>query len=144
MKKLITIGLLLLTGCHQPWVVPGIRTGPGAIIEAEATYPWTTRSKWLCGAMVGAHYLDFETTRRLNFGEAINADGTGGTFHETNWLLGEYPSDSEVALLKGGVVLATVLLGEIFPEHRDVIFLCSGLIGGVAAGGNLRLYELHK
>ena len=152
----VLVIVVLVQGCSQPWYASGSsgincyndahgnQLTTRAIIETEATYPWTARSKWLCGAMVGLHYLDYETTRRLNFGEFINADGSGGHFDETNWLISGHPSDSEVAMLKGGVVLGTVLLTEILPEHRDVIFLISGLIGGVCAGGNLRLYELHK
>ena len=141
MKHTILIGLLALAGCQQPWQARGPHGPTGAIIESEAIYPWTARSKLLCGAMVGLHWADYETSRRLNFGEPT---GTGGTFRETNPLLGDYPSDSELALFKGGVVLATVLLAELAPEHRDLIFFCSGLSGGLAAGGNLRLYEQHK
>ena len=141
MKLTLTITAILLAGCSQPWHADGIHTGPGAIIEAEATYPWTARSKWLCGAMVGAHYLDYETSRRLNFGEPA---GTGGHFNETNPFLSEHPSDSEVALFKGGVVLGTVLLAEIFPKHRDVIFLTSGMCAGLAAANNERLLHKHK
>lgn len=157
----LTAAVLLCGGCNQPWyaggtsstVTPytdahgtllGLEAHDTGVFEDQMTYPWTTRTKWLFSTMVGLHYLDYETTRRLNFEEPINADGTGGHFNETNWLLGEHPSDSEVAILKGCVVLGTVLLGELFPEHRDIIFLCSGAIGGVAAGGNLRLYEQHK
>lgn len=140
----ITLTVVLLAGCAQPWQATGVQLGRYEVLEKEASYPWTTRSKWLCGAMVGAHYLDYETTRRLNFGESINADGSGGSFRETNLLIPGHPSDSDVALLKGGVVIGTVLLAELFPEHRDIIFFCSGAIAGVAAGGNLRLYEHYK
>ena len=137
---LITISLLALAGCNQPWHAPGVRTGPGAVTETQETYPWTARSKWLCAGMVGAHYLDYETSRRLNFGETID----GGHFNELNPLLGDHPSDSDLALFKGGAVLLTVVLAEIWPEHRDLIFFCSGLSAGLAAGSNHYQYNKYR
>ena len=138
--------LLLLTGCSG---------GPGrstfktthvwhdqiGIIQQENLYPWSTRSKYLFTGMLIMNYLDAHSSWKLDFGEERK---NGGHFDERNPLLSEHPSDSEIALLKGGVVLSTVLLAEILPEHRDVIFLVSGLIGGLAAGNNYYLDRRHR
>lgn len=140
---IILAAAALSAGCHQPWSVKGVRLGTyeQTVIEQEETYPWTSRSKWLFGGMVLLHYWDLQSSLDMNFGEPLT---DGGHFNETNFLLDDHPSDSEVALFKGGVVLATVLLAEIFPKHRDIIFFCSALAGGVAACNNQLLLDRHK
>ena len=103
------------------------------------TYPWTAKTSWLFGFAASMHYLDLETSRRMHF-----EDRSGGFYEANSWLLGDHPEPKDLALFKAGAVVVTWLAGEIWPEHRDVIFMTSGLSAGIVAGMNDRLYERYK
>lgn len=141
MKKELIVLLLFVTGCNYPSGVTSFTDAHGnpLLIEEQMTYPWTLRQKGLFGFAASMHYLDYESSRKMHF-----EDRSSGFYEGNSWLLGDHPEPEDIALFKAGMVVMTWALGEIWPEHRDTIFLCSGLSACIASGMNDRLYERHK
>lgn len=94
----------------------------------------TPREQVLFGGMVGAQFADYYTTTRY-----LEIGGT-----EANPILGERPSDGNVALFKVGVTGILYGLGELWPEHREAFYWLGIISGSGAAGWNHYQYERYK
>ena len=77
--------------------------------------------------MVGAQAADGITTS-----QNVHSGG-----REYNPLLGSEPNDEEIALFKVAAVGLFRLLGEIWPEHRDMFYTVGIISGGIGTGVNL-------
>jgi hypothetical protein len=91
----------------------------------------SVREKWLFGVMLAANAADAYTTI-----EATEVDSRGGHFHEMNPILGKHPDSGNVILFKALVIVFCWGLGELWPEHREGIYLIGTLPSGIAATSN--------
>lgn len=80
---------------------------------------------------VGGAYADFRTTEMV-----LNEGG-----RESNPLIGENPSDGEIALLQLGGLGIAYTLGEIWPEHRKEIYIIGSFLHFGAAIHNYSEYR---
>jgi len=77
--------------------------------------------------MVAGQCSDFATTEW----------GLDHGYVEANPLVGEHPTDTQIALFKLGSIGVFWGLGELFPDKREEIFKLGAIVGFGAAGYNL-------
>lgn len=104
----------------------------------------TRQQQWAFGLMVGAQFADYETSRRMNFGDIGQHGNNRGAFYEKNSILGKRPDDGNIMLFKVGVVSVLWGFGELFPEHRTTIYSI-GIVSGVSTAINNKIrYDKYR
>ena len=99
-----------------------------------ASRPHTTREKWLLGLMVAGQAADYFTTT-----EYIRMGGT-----EANPFLGRRPDDETVLLFKLATTGFFYGLGQLVPEHREMIYTWGAITNWGVAGWNYYQIEKHR
>lgn len=92
------------------------------VLSLSGCDSWTKQDKDLFTILICAQTADFVTTEyALDHG-----------FKEINPLLGDFPDDTDIVLFKAGAIGLFYVLGEIWPEHRETIYM-TGIISGFGA-----------
>ena len=94
------------------------------------TKPWTRWDK-ACGAFyIAGHGADIASTEA-----ALDNPNN----YERNPLLGEHPSDTELAIFMGGTGLLVIYLADRIPQIRKPLLIITGIFGMGAAIHNSQL-----
>lgn len=100
------------------------------LLGACSTHKWSTQDTWLETAYLSAHCTDWAQTRTADYSR----------FHETNPVLGDYPSSTEIDIYFITTGLLHILITDLLPpDWRSWWQGGSLLLESIIVGNNLRI-----